>query len=228
MYVPPQYQGNPESALAVVRAHPLATLTTNATPVPHATHLPLVIPPDTDLLLSDGPQDLRGHRLIGHLNRANPHWAALAEATDGTPALAIFSGPGSYLSPTVYRRVPAAPTWNFVSVHIRGTLRVLPQGQETLDVVRRTVEELEGRFGLGWDMTDSLDYFRRIVPGVGAFELHVEQVDGMFKLSQEQPEEVRDRAVRHFGPGSKGAHPELSCWMARAAAGHIRTHGGER
>lgn len=213
MFVPNHYEGDPAAALAVVRANPLATLVTSADPVPFATHLPVVVPRETDLALRDGPQDLVGRRLIGHLNRANPHWSRLADGA--TSGLLIFRGPGGYISPTVYGYTPASPTWNFVSVHVQATITPLPAGEQTLGVVRRTVEELEGRFGHGWDMTDSLGYFEQIVPGVGAFEIAVEKVEGMFKLSQELAGPVREGTIHHFGSSSQGTHRELACWMER-------------
>jgi transcriptional regulator len=48
-------------------------------------------------------------------------------------------------------------------------------------------------------MDVSLDYFRKILPGVGAFRLKVTGAEGMFKLSQEQPGEVRARVREAFG-----------------------------
>ncbi|MDQ1034633.1 transcriptional regulator [Streptomyces sp. V3I8] len=196
MYVPAHYRGSPAAAVTLVRASPLATLLSSADPVPYATHLPAVIPEATADALRSGPVDLNGHRLAGHMNRANPHWRHIADGE--TPALLIFRGPNGYVSPEVYDYSPAAPTWNFTAVHVRGTLRPLPAGEATRTVVRRTVQELEGRFGFGWDMTDSLEYFDRIISAVGAFEVEVEQVDGMFKLSQEQSDGVRTKVTRHF------------------------------
>ena len=213
MYVPEFYQGSPSAAVALVRANPLAILTTSADPVPHATHVPAVLPAATADALSRGPADLRGHRLIGHLNRANPHWQQISQGE--TPALLIFRGPDGYVSPEVYGYAPAAPTWNFTAVHVRGTLRPLPAGEATLAVIHQTVQELESRFGLGWDMTDSLDYFARIVLGVGAFEMEVEHVDAMFKLSQEQSENVRDTVTRHFLECPHGTHRELAHQMGQ-------------
>ncbi|MFJ9581172.1 FMN-binding negative transcriptional regulator [Streptomyces sp. NPDC101191] len=212
MYVPDHYRGSPAAALEVVRAGPLATLVTGAEPVPFATHLPVVLPAEVETALAAGPADLRGHRLLGHLNRANPHWERLSEGAQ--PALLIFRGPHGYLSPEVYGYTPAAPTWNFTAVHVRGTLRPLPPGEETLAVIHRTVEVLEGRFGQGWDMKGSLEYFERIVPGVGAFELDVAEVDGMFKLSQELKPDTRERTTCHFAASEHGTHRQLASMMA--------------
>jgi transcriptional regulator len=212
MYVPAHYKGSSAAAVATVRASPLATLVTGAEPVPFATHLPVVLPEDVADAVDNGPADLRGHRVIGHLNRANPHWRHL---TAGQPALLIFRGPDGYVSPEVYGYTPAAPTWNFTSVHLRGTIQPLPAGEETRRVIHRTVRELEGRFGRQWDMAGSLDYFDKILPAVGAFELHVEDVDGMFKLSQELDPETRDTTTSHFAASPEGTHRELACAMER-------------
>ncbi|MFG2139952.1 FMN-binding negative transcriptional regulator [Streptomyces sp. NPDC048650] len=212
MYVPAHYQGSSAAAVDVVRAGPLATLVTGADPVPYVTHLPAVLPEDVAEALASGPADLRGHRVLGHLNRANPHWRHL---TAGQPSVLVFQGPGGYVSPDVYGYHPAAPTWNFTAVHLRGTVHPLPAGDETRRVIHRTVHQLEGRFGRQWDMAESLDYFDKILPAVGAFELHVEEVDGMFKLSQELTPETRDRTTRHFAASPHGTHRELARDMAR-------------
>ncbi|MFC6094871.1 FMN-binding negative transcriptional regulator [Saccharothrix lopnurensis] len=209
MYVPTTYRPpEPGWVLDVVRSHPLALLVSGGggDEVPFATHLP-AIPAD-----QDGPADgsLVGRTVLGHLNRENPHWSAL---TDGGRALLVFTGPGSYVSPTVYGVTPAAPTWDFVSVHVRGTVRLVRDRDATLDVVRRTVAFCEERFGDGWQDRDSVGYFDRILPGVGAFELVVEAVDGMFKLSQEQSPALRERVLDAFERGPTTQRRELARLM---------------
>ncbi|MEU0214017.1 FMN-binding negative transcriptional regulator [Streptomyces sp. NPDC006265] len=186
MYVPPIYRSPEPSRLrCVVRDHPLAVMVTNGPGVPYATHLPIVSPPG-----SADAGELVGTTLLGHMNRANPHWSALG---DGVCSRLLFSGPNGYITPSLYRTTPAAPTWDFVAVHLEGTLRLLEGRDETLRVVRRTVEVFEQDFGDGWDMEPSLDYFRQIGVGVGAFEFRVTAAEGMFKLSQEKDVAVRAR-----------------------------------
>ncbi|WP_369193163.1 FMN-binding negative transcriptional regulator [Streptomyces djakartensis] len=196
MFVPDFYR-EPGSSWMVdlVRGNPLALAVSNggAGDGPFATHLPVIFDPETS---ADWSGDLRGATLLGHMNRANPHWAAL---DDGGVLLLTFTGPHSYVSPTVYRKTLAAPTWNFTAVHVRGAVEKITTTEETLGVVQSTVRAFEGAFGDGWDMTDSLGYFRKIVPAVGAFRLTVTGADGMFKLSQEQPGEVRERVRESFG-----------------------------
>jgi transcriptional regulator len=196
----------------LVRAFPLATLVTSGTDGPLATHLPIVFAADIDG--TDPPETLDGATLSGHMNRANPHWAALA---GGVSALLLFHGPNGYVSPTVYQTTPAAPTWDFTAVHVRGSLRPVAGAARTMRIVRTTARVFEERFGDHWDMTTSLSYFGTLLPGVGAFELEVIAADGMFKLSQEQHPDVCRRVAASFAHSDRGQHRELAALIERAA-----------
>jgi transcriptional regulator len=197
MYVPQQYQASSSGQVsAVISRYPMSILVTNGTALPFATHLPVV--PAAD----ECPQDLVGQTLLGHMNKMNPHWASLSTGTCGK---LIFSCPGAYISPAFYETEPAAPTWDFVAVHLQGTVRPILGCEETLAVTRRTAAILEGSFGRGWDQKSSVDYFRSIVGGVGAFEFQVDVVEAMFKLSQEKPPRIQQRLINEFTcrpPGS--------------------------
>jgi transcriptional regulator len=211
MFVPDQYLPPSNSWTAdLIRRNPLALLTTNGprSGPPYATHLPVIPDPR---MPEDWPERLPEVTLLGHMNRMNPHWA---ELETGTPVLVVFAGPHAYVSPTVYDVTPAAPTWNFTAVHARGVVSRIDSGEPTLEVVRSTVRALEGEFGAAWDMSGSLDYFRRILPGVGAFRLEVSTVESMFKLSQEQSPELRERVRQSFAQRDSGRHREVAHLMA--------------
>ena len=212
MFVPSFYR-EPDSTWMVdlIRGNPLALAVANGSPEdgPFATHLPVIFDPETS---GDWSGELPGATLLGHMNRANPHWAALGT---GSVLLLTFTGPHSYVSPTVYEVTPAAPTWNFTAVHVRGVVEKIDSTEETLGVVQSTVRAFEGAFGDGWDMTGSLDYFRRIAPGVGAFRFTVTGAEGMFKLSQEQPAEVRARVRDSFQHSACTYRRETAALMDR-------------
>ncbi|OIJ87323.1 transcriptional regulator [Streptomyces sp. MUSC 14] len=212
MFVPSFYR-EPDSSWMVdlIRGNPLALAVTNGSPEdgPFATHLPVIFDPGTS---DDWSGELPGATLLGHMNRANPHWKALET---GSVLLLTFTGPHSYVSPTVYEKTPAAPTWNFTSVHVRGVIEKIDTVDETLEVVKSTVRAFEGAFGNGWDMTESLGYFRQIVPAVGAFRFTVTGAEGMFKLSQEQPGEVRERVRASFGQSGCAYQRETAALMNR-------------
>lgn len=210
MYVPDAYRArDPSWPLEVARSSPLAILLSNgpdSSQVPWATHVPVVWRPE---LPPDQPTDgaLSGTSLVGHMNRANPHWRALRP---GTPAVVVFHGPHGYVSPVTYQTCPAAPTWDFTAVHVHGTLFPVAEAAETMRILGFTAELFEREFGLSWDMTPSLGYFDRLRPAVGAFRMEVSNVDSMFKLSQEQQPEVRRRVMRAFADSDSGTHRQLA------------------
>ncbi|WP_262062059.1 FMN-binding negative transcriptional regulator [Streptomyces sp. STR69] len=215
MFVPGFYREPNNSWMAeLIRDNPLALAVTNGSCEngPFATHLPVILDPDASGDAGSAGNELTGATLLGHMNRANPHWAALES---GSVLLLTFTGPHSYVSPTVYGTTPAAPTWNFTAVHVRGVVEKIDSAEETLGVVQSTVRAFEKTFGDGWDMTESLGYFRRILPAVGAFRFTVTGAEGMFKLSQEQPGEVRERVQASFGQSGCTYRREVAGLMNR-------------
>ncbi|CAM3273478.1 FMN-binding negative transcriptional regulator [Stackebrandtia soli] len=200
MFVPPVYRTEDERRIdAVIRDHPLALLTTNGDDAPHATHLPII---------PESPRPgIVGATLLGHLNRANPHWSALA---DGTTGWLVFTGPNGYVTPSVYGTTPAAPTWNFVSVHLKGTIELLDGLENTIRVVSATVATYEERFGTGWSPDGSLEYFHRIGDAVGAFRFTVTAVDAQYKLSQDKDEATRAHVIDWFAESRRGNQRDLA------------------
>src|SRR5262245_19753807 len=166
MYVPTHFRApDPSWTRDLMRGYPFALLCSNGPATPHATHVPVIVRPDQS---AGDATDLVGTVLVGHMPRVNPHWAALAGRCR---ALVVFAGPHGYVSPAIYGVTPAAPTWDFTSVHVRGELRPLDRRQDTLEVLKATVTAVESAIGPGWDMQASLPYFERIMPAVGAFEV---------------------------------------------------------
>ncbi|MFF0741809.1 FMN-binding negative transcriptional regulator [Streptomyces sp. NPDC004111] len=214
MHERPQYSDNRAApVLAMIKANPLALVVTSGEPAPLGTHAPVLFRhgpdgADETAVAEDG--SLTGSTLLGHMDVQNPQWTAMRE---GDRALIVFQGPHGYVSPTVYGVTPAAPTWDFTAVHITGTLRPTADPDEILAIVRDTARRLESGFGKGWDQEDSVDYFRKIAPGVGAFELRVESVQTMFKLSQEKPAPMRRRIVEDFEGSDSGTHRNLAALM---------------
>lgn len=100
----------------LIRERPLATLVTPSDEGLTADHLPLH--------LSSDPGDLG--TLRGHIARNNPLWRGTAHEIT---ALAVFTGPDSYISPSWYptkrEHGKAVPTWNYLAVHASGTLRFI-------------------------------------------------------------------------------------------------------
>ncbi|MFE2864710.1 FMN-binding negative transcriptional regulator [Embleya sp. NPDC059259] len=212
MFVPRMYrEPDAQWIVELMRRNPLALLMTNGGDEegPFGTHLPVVPDPESPV---EGLADLTGATLLCHMNRENPQWKALRPAM---PGVLSFAGPHSYVSPTLYGFTPAAPTWNFTAAQVRGVIHPIESVEETLFVVRSTVQVLESGFGSGWDMSDSIDYFRKILPGVGAFRFEITRAEAMFKLSQEQTSETRDQVCSHFAREGAGRQRETAEYMGR-------------
>ena len=215
MHVPGPYR-QPDSSWLVdlIRRNPLALLVTNGDVEPYATHLPIIAAP---LPAAEWPPELAGSTLVGHMNRVNQHWRSLRAAM---PAVLVFTGPNGYVSPQVYGYEPAAPTWNYTAVHVHGTVEPIESRDEALEVVRATARTFEQDFGAGWSQSGSIDYFRRILPGVGAFRFLVSHAEGMFKLSQEQRPEVRSQVRESFAGSDRCQHRAAAELMARWSEQH--------
>lgn len=215
MFVPADYRApDPAWALDLVRRHPLALLVTTGAEGPLATHLP-AIPVVESLRDGTGETGLVGTSFLGHLNRLNPHWAALH---DGTQALLVFHGPEAYVSPLMYETSPAAPTWNFTSVHLHGRVERIDDAHK-MAVLRSTVAAYERDHGGGWDPASSLGYFNQLAPGVGAFRFAVTAAEGMFKLSQDKPDAVRQKVIDALAGDPSGRARDVAETMRRYELG---------
>jgi transcriptional regulator len=132
-----------------------------------------------------------------HLARSNP----IARAGLPLPALIAIQGPDAYISPDWYgphTHVPdQVPTWNYIAVHLRGTLHPLP-GEALEAHVDALTTEHEGRLlpKTPWTKAKMTQgamprMMRMILP----FQLRISAIDGTWKLNQNKPAEVRARAA---------------------------------
>jgi transcriptional regulator len=177
LYIPPAHR---EQDLAILHAHiaasGLATLVTVGEDGPLVSHLPL--------LLDAGVG--RYGQLTGHVARANSQW----QASDlGKGAVAIFMGPDAYVSPSWYpskhEHGRAVPTWNYTTVHARGTLQIFDDPQRLLAHVEQLTERHEGRFAVPWKVGDApADYLQRQLQGIVGIAMKIDSLEGKMKLSQ--------------------------------------------
>ena len=89
--------------------------------LPFASHLPFLL---------DRTAGSHG-TLVGHMARANPQW----HQASGQSALAIFSGPHAYISPSWYKTQQVVPTWNYTAVHAYERVQIIEDGGDLLEIV---------------------------------------------------------------------------------------------
>lgn len=134
----------------------------------------------------------RGDRVIAHLAKANPHWRDL----DGRRALVIVGGPETYVSPSWYpsksEHGRVVPTWNYLAVHLTGTVTVHREEAWLRAMVTELTDRHEGRRAEPWTVADApTEYVDGLLQAIVGVELAVERVEGKAKLSQNRPEPDR-------------------------------------
>jgi transcriptional regulator len=164
-----------------------------------ATHMPL--------LLEEGPGPFG--TLRGHLSRANPQWR---EFSPDTPALAIFSGPQHYISPSWYpskaEHGRVVPTWNYVAVHAYGRMQKFEDPEALLRNVRGLTIENEADLTPSWAVEDAPpEFIAGQLSGIVGVEIPIDRLEGKWKVSQNRSE--ADRA---------GAAESLACLGTLGAA----------
>ena len=180
------------------------TICISAEPTPLLSHIPFQLNADRTAI------DL-------HLVRSNPISRALVKS----PRQATLSimGPHGYISPDWYGVEDQVPTWNYVAVHISGTLSLLDQS-----TLPNVIEGLSDHFETQlapkpvWKM-DKVDpdvinkMQRQIVP----CRLDIAQVESTWKLGQNKTDAVRHAAADQLEKSTIGSNtPHLAALMRSA------------
>ena len=196
MHPNPVYrQEGHERNIAFARDRGFGVLSVNGDPAPLVAHIPFALSED-------------GTRAEIHLVRSNPIARA---ATAPLPAVLAVTGPDGYISPDWYGDPAQVPTWNYVAVHLRGTLHPLPD--EDLRASLETLTELfETRLlpKKPWllDKTPH-DVQARLMRMIRPFRFEVVEVDGTWKLAQNKTPAARQSAAGHLKAAPIGQETAL-------------------
>ena len=149
-------------------------------------------------LIAHAPVLLEGARLRFHLSAANP----LSAVLELEPwALAVVTGPDAYVSPDWYAAADQVPTWNYLSVEIEGPVRVLSTDQAA-DLLDDLSAHFEARLAPKppWTRAKmSAGRFDAMLAGIVAFEMTIDRLAGITKLSQNKPAEEVARLASALG-----------------------------
>lgn len=193
MYNLPDFK-EPDRAqvLTFVKEHPFAFLTgCDAGNKPVATQVPVFIDEKEGKFF-----------LSGHIMRNTDHHRAFLH----NPAvLAVFTGAHAYVSASWYTNKQQASTWNYMSVHVKGVLTFLDE-QALRDVLKRTTDHFENDPHSGANYNDiPADYIQRMLKAIVAFEIEVQAIDHVFKLSQNRDEKSYDSITAKLKAGDGDA-----------------------
>ena len=129
----------------------------------------------------------------GHMSKANPLWKTFEKNSE---VLVIFQGPHTYISPTWYNHVNV-PTWNYQSVHIYGSPRIVTDHEETYEMLSRLIARNEGNPSYRME-TLPLDFVVKEMKGIVAFQVEANRIEANYKLSQNRDDESYWNVVSHL------------------------------
>lgn len=187
MYIPKLYKNEDlESAKQYIKENSFGILiTTQEGGAPWATHIPL------ELRQNEEGQDV----LIGHISKANPQWKTFEHQTQ---VLAIFSAHHSYVSSSWYNHSTTVPTWNYVAVHVYGTIKILSE-----EALRQSLVRLVDKYEQVAKAPVSLDKLpekvvKREMRGIVGFEITITEFHAKQKLSQNRHKEDYKNIIKEL------------------------------
>ncbi len=178
MYNPKYFTEQDEKVLLqFVHDHPFAFLTgSSLSGAQVATQIPILL------------EERKGEKyLYGHIMRQTDHYRTFAENPE---VLAVFTGAHSYVSASWYSNPISGSTWNYMSVHMKGKMRFL-----SLDELKAFMQKLSLHFEKNQaespTVFDNLpvEYQNKMLPHIAGFEIKVDAMENIFKLSQNRDED---------------------------------------
>jgi transcriptional regulator len=169
-------EGDQEVVLEFMRKHPFVFLTgVNEENKPVATQVPVFIDEKDGKLY-----------LTGHIMRNTDHHKAFEKNKN---VLAVFTSPHVYVSGTWYDNPHQASTWNYMSVHAKGSI-TFGNKEDLVAILKRLTLHYENNNTASTTVFDNLtsEYTEPLLKAIVAFEVEVESIDNVFKLSQNRNE----------------------------------------
>lgn len=134
--------------------------------------------------------------LTGHLMRNTDHHKAFERNKN---VLAVFTSPHTYVSATWYANPSVGSTWNYMSVHAKGIIRIGDK-DELITILKRLTLHYENDNAESATVFDNLpaEYKERMMKAIVPFEIEVTDLQHVFKLSQDRDEKSYDNIVREL------------------------------
>ncbi|MFT3824632.1 MAG: FMN-binding negative transcriptional regulator [Chitinophagaceae bacterium] len=193
MYSLPYFTEKDRAAMiAFMHQHPFALFTgSDVHHQPVATQIPFLIREEGERIF-----------LKGHIMRQTDHHKAFMA---NPHALVVFTGPHTYVSASWYSNPQQGSTWNYMSVHVKGTVRFLEHA-ELLEVLEQTTSLFENN-SESPSLMEKLpqEYIDRLTKAIVAIEIEVLQMDGVFKLSQNRDKESYLNIIKKLKEGDTDA-----------------------
>ena len=148
--------------------------------------------------------------LQGHIMRNTDHHKAFQANPN---VLCLFTGPHAYVSASWYTNPSIGSTWNYMSVHCAGEMRMMSD-EELIALMRKLTLHFEKGNEASPTFYDNLpdSFLNNMLPIISGFEIKVEKLDNVFKLSQNRDLESYDNIISKLeeeGGGSAEVAEEM-------------------
>ncbi|GIN92192.1 protease synthase and sporulation protein PAI 2 [Siminovitchia terrae] len=182
MYIPKHFKIDDEEVIFdFIEKYGFATLFSQHKGEPYATHLPLTL-------------NKYENALYGHFARQNEQW----KDAENQQVLAIFQGPHCYISPTWYETTKAVPTWNYVSIHLYGTMEVVEDRKVIFNSLNDLVHKYESPDS-PYNLNDiEPSFIEGMSKGIVPFRIKITKIEAKAKLSQNHPVERQELIIKHL------------------------------
>lgn len=191
MHPNPVFRGRTdERNIAFASERAFGVLSVNGENGPLVSHVPFLISEDAASV------DL-------HLVRSNP----IARMSLPMKAVIAVTGPDGYISPDWYGEPDQVPTWNYVAVHLRGTLNALPP-ESMRDMLDRQSSGYEERLlpKTPWTTNKMTpDVLTKMMRMILPFRMSLTSVDGTWKLNQNKSDSARLGAAANVAQSATGS-----------------------
>lgn len=154
-----------------------------------------------------------GLKIWAHFAKANSHWRSALEASH---CLLIAHLADAYVSPSLYPSKHAdgkvVPTWNYVTVEVRGTLQALSDADEE-SLLRTLTNQHEQDSDQPWAVSDApAEFITAQRKAIVSVELVVSEITGKAKASQNRLPEDAAAVKARYKSGSD-AQRAIAGWM---------------
>jgi transcriptional regulator len=125
--------------------------------------------------------------LQGHIMRNTDHHKAFLENPN---ALIVLTGPSAYVSASWYSNPQMGSTWNYMSVHVNGSIKFM-SSDELIRFMRKFTLKFEKGNTNSLTIYDNLPatFLSKMMPAIVGFEIKADKLENVFKLSQNRDEQ---------------------------------------
>lgn len=198
MYIPKHFSfTDKDSLLSFIEQYSFGDLVTCVDGVLDINHLPFLVNKEQNCLLT-------------HVAKQNPHWQLVEKVQD---LKVVFHGPDAYISPNWYSHNKNVPTWNFLSVQVKGSASLLTQ-EQLVELLDQLSQKHEAQFTNPWKIDkmapSQLEAMCRAIVGI---KIEILDIQGKAKLSQNKPESEVQRLIDGLQQQQDEKSKQVSEWM---------------